>query len=79
MDLVVIALVCSLMATPNHADCLVDNSLRHMRLDLMATNDTMCQLNGQIAAAAALHVDPAFEYVKVMCVHPSIEVGHMPG
>lgn len=77
MNLVVIALVCS--AFVSRADCVLDNSLRHQRLELLATNDVMCEFNGMVAAAQVMHVDPSLEYVKVMCVRPSIEVGHMPG
>jgi hypothetical protein len=79
MTLVIIALVCSQLSTPDRANCLIDTALRHERLELVATNDTMCELNGMIAAAAVMNIDPKFEYLKVMCVRPSIEINRLPG
>ena len=79
MEIIIIALVCSQLATPNHADCVLATSVRHQRLELAATNLPMCGLNGQIAAAAIMHVDYMSEYVKIDCVLPSGEINRMPG
>jgi len=79
MDLVVIALVCSQLAVPDHADCMVDTSLHHQRLEVAANSETMCEFNGMVAAASLWQIDPKFEYVKVMCVLPSFEINRMPG
>ncbi len=66
--MIIIALVCSRLAVPDPANCVIDNSLRHERLELAATNDVMCELNGMIAAADHMHIDAASEYLKVLCV-----------
>lgn len=79
MELVVIALVCSQLATPIRADCVVDSSIRHQKLAETATSDMMCEMNGMFYAAQRMHVDAQSEYVKVMCVRPSVEIGNMPG
>ena len=80
MQLVIIALVCSQLATPDPHNCVVDSSIRHQRLDLAASNDVMCEFNGMAYAANVMHVDTSkFEYVKVLCVRPSVEVNGMPG
>ncbi len=68
--MIIIALVCSRLAVPDPANCVIDNSLRHERLELVATNDVMCEFNGMVAAADHMHVDPASEYLKVLCVRP---------
>ena len=68
--MIIIALVCSRLAVPNPADCVIDNSLRHERLELIATNDVMCEFNGMAAAADHMHIDGATEYLKVLCVRP---------
>ncbi len=68
--MIIIALVCSRLAVPDPANCVIDNSLRHERLELAATNDYMCELNGMIAAADHMHIDQASEYLKVLCVRP---------
>ncbi len=68
--MIIIALVCSQLSTPVRADCVIDNSLRHERLELAARDDVMCELNGMIAAAAIMKIDMASEYLKVLCVRP---------
>jgi hypothetical protein len=77
--MIIIALVCSRLAVPDPANCVIDNSLRHERLELAATNDVMCGLNGQVSAAEILHVDPQSEYLKIMCVRPSVDSNRIPG
>jgi len=79
MDLIAIALVCSQLAVPDHRNCMVDNSIRHMKLEIIATNEEMCEFNGMVAAAETMRVNPQFEYVKVLCVRPSLEINRMPG
>jgi hypothetical protein len=78
-SLVVIMLVCSQLAVPDTANCVIDTSLRHERLELPAKNDAMCGLNGMIAAAERMHLDMKSEYLKVMCVRPSVDSSRVPG
>ena len=77
--LVIIALVCSQLSIPDPVNCTVDSSLRHQRLELAANNDVMCEFNGMVAAAEIMHIDGRSEYLKVLCVRPSIEINRMPG
>ncbi len=68
--MIIIALVCSRLAVPDPANCVIDNSLRHERLELVAINDVMCEFNGMAAAADHMHIDADSEYLKVLCVRP---------
>ncbi len=67
--MIIIALVCSRLAVPDPANCVIDNSLRHEQLGV-ATSDVMCEFNGMAAAADHMHVNPDSEYLKVLCVRP---------
>ena len=68
--MIIIALVCSRLAVPDPANCIIDNSLRHERLELVAKSDVMCEFNGMAAAADHMHIDSQSEYLKVLCVRP---------
>lgn len=79
MALVIVALVCSQLATPDHANCTIDSSVRHQKLEMTADNDFACEFNGMTYAANLMHVDARSEYVKILCVRPSVEINRMPG
>jgi len=79
-SLVVIMLVCSQLAVPDYSNCMIDTSLRYERLEVAAKNDAMCGLNGMVAAAERMHVEYAkSEYLKIMCVRPSVDSSRVPG
>lgn len=79
MTLIIIALVCSQLGVPDHRNCMVDTAARYQKLEVVANSDQNCEFNGMTYAAARMRVDARFEYVKVMCVRPSVEVNRMPG
>lgn len=84
MSMAVIALVCSLLAVPNPADCSVDNSLRHERVGYVQTGPfdiggVACNMQGMQWIAAHWHLDASTEYPKVQCPLPSINTQRMPG
>jgi hypothetical protein len=84
MPQAIIALVCSLLAVPNPADCSVDNSLRHERVGYVRTGpfdigSIACTLGGMQWIAANWRLDPATEYPKVQCPTPSLNTQRMPG
>lgn len=69
--MLIIALLCSAISTPDHRDCVIDNSLRHEALG-EAAGLLQCQMAGQFAIAR-WPIRGELEYGKVLCVLPGAE------
>ena len=84
MDIIIIALVCSQLGVPDHANCLVATATHTDQVEMTANSIEGCQFNGMAALADIVsrgiwHVDMRTEYVKVMCVLPSQLENHKAG
>ena len=84
MDIIIIALVCSQLGVPDHANCMIDTATRTERIEPPARNNAECEFNGMAMLAdkvgrGFIKIDMRTEYIKVMCVQPSHIENHGTG
>ena len=72
--LTVIALVCSLIATPDRRDCVIDRSIRH---EVIGRTDNVigCEMAGLFFAAEHIGALQPDQYLKILCARPDIPAG----